>query len=658
MGSLMDDSDADYFDAACDAAAMDVVASADGLLQSPPIVVEQEGSSGSCGIATGSAESFARGTCRPSAHAELDQPRKRRAINLPVLTHSPASACSSSGHGALAPSVVLQEDAGQPLLPAAEGLVGGMAAENIMPRRRLRKKTRCPWLAQPSHVRRRHNRKGRMRVGDVAHCLATCNGSVPVDVVSLLKRAMGTRGHRELWERLRRHAGRERNGREGVLGEYLGRQRVWRTEWRDTPENLRPKKMCDLICRQREYCCNLLRGYYARCDGREDVYAAEPHARLGALGTWNGSWIMQHGEVVGAISASTSADDLASKLRSLKPGEELFKRFLSFMEQRRLKSRFKFFSVQLEVSPEVWREGRVHFHCYWSYPTESMIGAPIDWRFAGSVPLIVSNKQHKRAGEKACNHGHYYCQADKVGWVMRQTNYEKGKMFPVKLAWVSELRALNKVSKQAFVKEALHAKASRTMGVLRDVAQQEAAIAALRQEEEAAAVQLAIRGGLRPFRVVPEVVEWQRQYVPASEGGPRDTLGRFKFLVLNGDSCTGKSRFARSLFKNPYVVQCQGVPEPDLRNFSREDHGSIICEEACWRMVAGNKWALQAQDESVWMAQTRCQIASYQVWLWAKPIIVCCNDWLHGADATTDGKTIGWLEANSVVVQVTQPLFL
>jgi hypothetical protein len=220
-------------------------------------------------------------------------------------------------------------------------------------------------------------------------------------------------------------------------------------------------------------------------------------------------------------------------------------------------------------------------------------------------------------------------------------------MFPVKLSWVSELRALNKVSNQAFVKEALHAGAARTIGVLRDVAQQ----------EEAAAVQLAIRTGLPPFRVVPEVVEWQRQYLPVAQGGPAVTLSRFKFLVLNGDSCTGKSRFARSLHKNPYVVQCQGVPEPDLRNYRREEHGCIICEEACWRMVASNKWAFQAQDEPVWMAQTRCQIASYEVWLWAKPIIVCCNDWLHGADPAVDGKTVGWLETNSVVVQVTEPLF-
>jgi hypothetical protein len=409
---------------------------------------------------------------------------------------------------------------------------------------------------------------------------------------------------------------------------------------------------------QAEFVCRMLQGFRARCEGREDVFSGDAHPRLGALGTWNGSWIMQHGEVVGAISASTSADDLASKLRALQPVQGLFKRFLSFLEQRRKKSRFKFFSVQLEVSPEVWREGRLHFHCYWSYPMETLVGAPVEWAFCDSVPVIVTNKQHRRAGENACNHGHYYCQADKVGWVMRQTNYEKGKMFPVKLNWVSELRALNKVSNKSFVKEALHARAARTMGVLRDVAQQEAAIAALRQEEEAAAVQLAIRRGLRPFRVVPAVLEWQQQYLPACEGGPEEPLGRFKFLVLNGNSCTGKSRFARSLFKNPYIVQCQGVPEPDLRNFLREEHGCIICEEACWRMVVSNKWAFQAQDEKVWMAQTRCQIAAYEVWLWAKPIIVCCNDWLHGVDPVADAKNVDWLASNSVVVQVTEPLFL
>ena len=60
-----------------------------------------------------------------------------------------------------------------------------------------------------------------------------------------------------------------------------------------------------------------------------------------------------------------------------------------------------------------------------------------------------------------------------------------------------------------------------------------------------------------PRLTIPEVEEWKRQYTDPLFAG----LTRFKFLVLEGESRWGKTRFACSIFGIlcTYVCQCQGI---------------------------------------------------------------------------------------------------
>ena len=48
---------------------------------------------------------------------------------------------------------------------------------------------------------------------------------------------------------------------------------------------------------------------------------------------------------------------------------------------------------------------------------------------------------------------------------------------------------------------------------------------------------------LKPFRIIPEVIEWVRMFVKGY-----GKMTRFPFLVLDGPSMYGKTRFAESLF--------------------------------------------------------------------------------------------------------------
>ena len=76
-------------------------------------------------------------------------------------------------------------------------------------------------------------------------------------------------------------------------------------------------------------------------------------------------------------------------------------------------------------------------------------------------------------------------------------------------------------------------------------------------------------------------------------------------------------------------------------------------DEAYYKMVIGNKALFQAALEQVSLGQSTCNAYSYQVWLYAVPLIVSCNEWMQGAEAHEKA----WLDKNSVVVNVTEPLW-
>ena len=76
-------------------------------------------------------------------------------------------------------------------------------------------------------------------------------------------------------------------------------------------------------------------------------------------------------------------------------------------------------------------------------------------------------------------------------------------------------------------------------------------------------------------------------------------------------------------------------------------------DEADYKMVIGNKAAFQAALEQVALGQSTCNGYSYQVWLYAVPLIVSCNEWMQGAEAHEKD----WHDKNSVVVNVTESLW-
>ncbi len=127
------------------------------------------------------------------------------------------------------------------------------------------------------------------------------------------------------------------------------------------------------------------------------------------------------------------------------------------------------------------------------------------------------------------------------------------------------------------------------------------------------------------FRTTPAILEWQRQY----QSPQSDKALRFKPLLLQGASQSGKSRKAISIFGHAHtlIVNCQGLGNnlPSLRGFLRSEHKCIVFDEASSQQVLANKLVFQAGVDELTLSQSACNAHAYSVWLFAVPMVLCSN---------------------------------
>ena len=81
-----------------------------------------------------------------------------------------------------------------------------------------------------------------------------------------------------------------------------------------------------------------------------------------------------------------------------------------------------------------------------------------------------------------------------------------------------------------------------------------------------------LRETMLPWRVLPDVTKWDLQY--------EQKLGRYLFLVLDGDCWFGKTKYALSLqpLGRTYYCDCTcGIP--DLGDFDGDRFSAILFDE-------------------------------------------------------------------------------
>ena len=165
--------------------------------------------------------------------------------------------------------------------------------------------------------------------------------------------------------------------------------------------------------------------------------------------------------------------------------------------------------------------------------------------------------------------------------------------------------------------------------MLRTLAAFESASAEQALEAHVRAVQSEIASRMCPFRHIDVVSEWLAEfYAPCP---------RYRFLILDGPSCVGKTQFACSLasWGSVFFCDCQGATQPELRSFRPLHDEVIVMDEAPPSFVIRNKRLFQAPAEWVQLGFSATNMYSYRQWTHRANIVICCNDWTAGLQLFT-----------------------
>ena len=163
--------------------------------------------------------------------------------------------------------------------------------------------------------------------------------------------------------------------------------------------------------------------------------------------------------------------------------------------------------------------------------------------------------------------------------------------------------------------------------------------------------QMEIRASLKPFPSWPVVDEWLAEVT-------RPAQSRKRVLVLQGPSRTGKTEFVRCLFPLGTVLElnCAGVEYVCLSGFDAAMHRCLLWDEAGPTLVAASRKVFQ--NPTCWVDLGHSPTGQHVVNVFLNN---CCssiatNSW-HSEVHKLPTDDQGWLAANVVVFEVTQPLW-
>jgi hypothetical protein len=158
-----------------------------------------------------------------------------------------------------------------------------------------------------------------------------------------------------------------------------------------------------------------------------------------------------------------------------------------------------------------------------------------------------------------------------------------------------------------------------------------------------------LRETFHPWKVVPEVSRWERQY--------EQKLGRYLFLVLDGDSFCGKTKYAIGLQPLGSTFYCDCTAgTPDLRDFDGDRFSTILFDELTAKEAIKLKKCLQASNEPSMLGVSPTMMSAYEVHTWRTRIIVSTNLWKSGVKKLKKLDR-DWIEKNSIYIAVKEALW-
>ena len=394
---------------------------------------------------------------------------------------------------------------------------------------------------------------------------------------------------------------------------------------------------------------------------REEEDLAQPRgARASSssiLLTWNGPW----GELDELSESSTgiSLEDVAEVLRAVPAVQFLWKEAQVFVQGMMESEELLKSAVSLELCTRTYEQSgrvRVHLHSCWvSKASRKWATNMTRYCFGDSVPFrsrdAVSNRARGRSVTSAWHAGIYYVVAPKKGSLFTWSSVLPFQDFVVNAEWITVMWQMSKLTNTVACEQYTLCKrdVKRHIQNVRDQECLEREQLLKKRLEEAQTIMAKTLKPRKRIALVDDVWLVEQNEV-------RD---RQRFLVLDGPSVTGKTRFAillRGAFRTLEVNCAACLREPDLRAFEAGRHLCIVFDEAHCQMVIACKRLFQAPPASVQMAASATNCFGYSVCVHGVLLVVCSNTWRTELQSmSADDRD--WLAANSVYVAVEQPLW-
>ena len=245
--------------------------------------------------------------------------------------------------------------------------------------------------------------------------------------------------------------------------------------------------------------------------------------------------------------------------------------------------------------------------------------------------------------------GNVYTAIKKIGTIAQLSTLNPWADYPIRDVWITNLYSAGKITyqtaKQAYI-NTVH-RVGYNLQALELVHE------AKRKRElvdKMHRIEAELRATFRPWKTIDVVTEYQQQYLALK--------ARYKFLVLDGDSCHGKTWFALSLNgigRTLYTDCTAGFP--NLKEYDGALYDAILMDEITPKCAIGIKKAMQASNELVTLGSSPTMCSAYTVHLHRCQIICCSNVWKAGLKKLNKADR-NWLIANSFYVSVTEAMWV
>lgn len=292
---------------------------------------------------------------------------------------------------------------------------------------------------------------------------------------------------------------------------------------------------------------------------------------------------------------------------------------------------------------------RLHMHAFFRSGSKIQIRKADHMKFLDSIPQKSALAFGSGGGRgRSSNMGLYYLQCPKVGMVHWGGSTKPFTGYLVNGEWVLSWLQQHKIEYPEARREII--KSTKNLPrLLSSLDRFKREYDGLLLEAQISRTMQELEKSKRPFREVPAVRSWLESFA--------ELRMRYKFLVLEGGSCLGKTRYALSLGANIFECDCAGCEDPPMADFSNLHHDGALFDEASAKLVLKQKKLFQAGSSWVTLGKSATNCHSFEVWPHRKKFIVSSNRWTSEVSKLPEPDK-AWLADNCVHVLVDAPLWV